>query len=88
MNTDTLVKKLQEQIQGFQSEIDVTEYGIVQSIGDGIARVSGLSKAQSSEMIKFEHGSIGVALNLEDDTVGIIVLGDYLSIKAFDNKII
>lgn len=81
MNTETLVKKLESEIENFQTEIDVTEYGIVQSIGDGIARVSGLSQCKASEMVEFEGGISGVALNLEEDTVGIIVLGDYLSIR-------
>jgi len=81
MNTDTLIKKIEDQISGFKAQVDVTEFGIVQSIGDGIARVSGLSKCKASEMIEFENGSIGVALNLEEDTVGIIVLGNYTEIK-------
>ncbi|MAQ77373.1 F0F1 ATP synthase subunit alpha [Candidatus Campbellbacteria bacterium] len=84
MNTEALVKKLETEIQNFQSDVDVTEYGIVQSIGDGIARVSGLRECKASEMIEFENGTVGVALNLEEDTVGIIVLGDYLSIKEGD----
>lgn len=81
MNTETLIKKIKDQISDFENKVDVTEFGIVQSIGDGIARVSGLKKCKSSEMIEFENGTVGVALNLEEDTVGIIVLGDYLSIK-------
>ena len=81
MNTDTLIKKIEDQINDFEAKVDVTEFGIVQSIGDGIARVSGLSSCKASEMIEFENGSVGVALNLEEDTVGIIVLGDYLGIK-------
>ena len=81
MNTDTLIKKIEDQINNFEAQVDVTEFGIVQSIGDGIARVSGLSSCKASEMIEFENGSVGVALNLEEDTVGIIVLGDYLDIK-------
>lgn len=84
MNTDTLIKKIEDQINDFEAQLDVTEFGIVQSIGDGIARVSGLSKCKASEMIEFENGSIGVALNLEEDTVGIIVLGEYLGIKEGD----
>ena len=84
MNTDTLIKKIESQINNFEAQLDVTEFGIVQSIGDGIARVSGLSKCQASEMIEFENGTIGVALNLEEDTVGIIILGDYLQIKEGD----
>ena len=81
MNTDTLIKKIEEQINDFEVNLDVTEFGIVQSIGDGIARVSGLSQCKASEMIEFENGATGVALNLEIDTVGIIVLGDYNGIK-------
>lgn len=84
MNTETLVKKIQEQIEGFESQVDITEFGTVQSIADGVARISGLSQCQASEMISFEHGAIGVALNLEEDTVGVIILGDYLSIKEGD----
>jgi len=84
MNTEALVKKLETQISNFKSDVDVTEYGIVQAIGDGIARVSGLSECKASEMIEFENGIIGVALNLEEDTVGIIVLGNYLTIKEGD----
>ncbi|MCI5050933.1 MAG: F0F1 ATP synthase subunit alpha [Candidatus Pacebacteria bacterium] len=84
MNTEALVKKLETEISNFQSDVDVTEYGIVQSIGDGIARVSGLTQCKASEMIEFENGTVGVALNLEEDTVGIIVLGDYLAVKEGD----
>jgi F-type H+-transporting ATPase subunit alpha len=84
MNTEALIKKIEDQISSFESTVDVTEYGIVQAIGDGIARVSGLANCKASEMIEFEGGAIGVALNLEEDTVGIIVLGDYLSIKEGD----
>jgi len=84
MNTESLVKKLENQILNFKSDVDIAEYGIVQTIGDGIARVSGLSQCKASEMIEFENGILGVALNLEEDTVGIIVLGNYLSIKEGD----
>ena len=84
MNTDTLVKKLEKEISKFKPEVSVTEYGIVQSVSDGIVRVSGLSSCKASEMIKFQNGILGLALNLEEDTVGIIVLGDYLSIKEGD----
>ncbi|MFT6361080.1 MAG: F-type H+-transporting ATPase subunit alpha [Candidatus Paceibacteria bacterium] len=84
MNTEALIKKIENQISDFETNVDVTQYGIVQTIGDGIARVSGLTQCKASEMIEFENGAIGVALNLEEDTVGIIVLGDYLSIKEGD----
>lgn len=84
MNTETLIKKIEQNIKDFTSEIDVTEFGLVQSIGDGIARVSGLSQCQASEMLEFKNGSIGVALNLEEDTVGVIILGDYLQVREGD----
>ncbi len=84
MNTETLIKKIENQINNFESQIDVTEFGLVQSIGDGIARVSGLSQCKASEMVEFENGTLGVALNLEEDTVGIIVLGDYLDVREGD----
>ena len=84
MNTDTLIKKIEEQIAGFSAEVDVTEFGTVGSIADGVARISGLSECEASEMISFEDGTIGVALNLEEDSVGVIILGDYLGIKEGD----
>lgn len=85
MNTDTLIKKIEEQIEGFQSDVDVTEFGTVQSIADGVARISGLSSCQASEMVSFDNGAVGVALNLEEDTVGVVILGDYLGIKEGDS---
>jgi F-type H+-transporting ATPase subunit alpha len=84
MKTETLVAKIQEQIEGFQANVDINEFGIVQSVADGVARVSGLSQCQASEMISFDNGVVGVALNLEEDTVGVILLGDYLGIKEGD----
>ena len=84
MNTDTLIKKIEEKINAFETKVDINEFGIVQSIGDGIARISGLAEVKASEMIRFENGAVGVALNLEDDNVGVIILGDYLGIKEGD----
>lgn len=84
MKTETLLAKIQKQIEGFESHIDVKEFGIVQSIADGVALISGLSDCQASEMISFDNGVVGVALNLQEDTVGVIILGDYLGIKEGD----
>ena len=84
MKTQTLVDKIQEQIEGFKADIDVKEFGVVQSIADGVARISGLSLCQASEMVSFDNGAVGVALNLEEDTVGVILLGDYLGVKEGD----
>lgn len=84
MKTETLVAKIQEQIEGFKPTIDIKECGIVQSIADGVALVSGLSECRASEMISFDNGIVGVALNLKEDTVGVILLGEYTSIKEGD----
>jgi F0F1-type ATP synthase alpha subunit len=61
---------------------DITEYGTVISIGDGIARVFGLTKVQAGEMVEFKTGIRGMALNLETDNVGVVVLGN----DRYENK--
>ena len=81
---DDLVTELLEQANKFQTKIRQEKIGTVISISDGVAKVSGLAAALSSEMIEFENGEIGVVLNLEDDAVGVIILGDASGIKAGD----
>src|SRR5213076_3478448 len=72
---------LKQQIAGFGSEADVAEVGQVLSVGDGIARVYGLNKVQAGEMVEFENGTRGMALNLESDNVGIVIFGSDREIK-------
>src|SRR3974390_1035476 len=72
---------LKEQIKNFGQEAEVTEVGQVLSVGDGIARVSGLDNVQAGEMVEFENGVRGMALNLEDDNVGIVIFGNDREIK-------
>ena len=84
MSTNTIVKELKKHIDAFQTEVNVTEVGKVIEVGDGIARMSGLDKCQSQEMLEFSGGTIGVALNLEEETVGSIILGPYTHIKEGD----
>ncbi|MCW2949647.1 MAG: synthase subunit alpha, partial [Thermoleophilia bacterium] len=67
---------LKDQIQNYESTGDVSEIGTVVQVGDGIARVSGLSGATSLEMLEFPHGVVGIALSLEEDNVAAILLGD------------
>ena len=81
MTTDKLIEKFKNKIEGFETGIQIDESGTVVSIGDGIAQISGISNCQSSEMLEFESGALGMALNLEEDTVGVIILGDYQKIK-------
>jgi F-type H+-transporting ATPase subunit alpha len=72
---------LKEQIQNFGQEAEVSEVGQVLSVGDGIARVYGLDNVQAGEMVEFENGTRGMALNLETDNVGIVIFGNDREIK-------
>ena len=72
---------LKEEIKNYKADFSPNEVGIVVEVGDGIARVMGLPHIMANEMITFECGSIGIAFNLEEETIGAIVLGDYTAIK-------
>jgi F-type H+-transporting ATPase subunit alpha len=80
MSKNTIVENLRKQIEKFQTDQKTQKVGHVIEVFDGIARVSGLSDLKASEMVTFPRGEIGVALNLEEDTVGIIILGDFSKI--------
>jgi F-type H+/Na+-transporting ATPase subunit alpha len=84
MSTSHIVENLRKEIENFKSQVKVEKVGKVLELFDGIARVSGLSDIKSSEMVTFPTGEVGVALNLEEDTVGVIILGDYSQIKEGD----
>src|SRR4030095_6588379 len=75
---------LRKQLSGFEKEIDIYEVGTVVQIGDGVARVYGLTKCMASELIEFPHNVFGMALNLEEDNVGCILFGDYTLVKEGD----
>lgn len=72
---------LRQQLSGFKTEIELEEVGTVLQVGDGIARIYGLSKVQSGELIEFENGLRGIVLNLEEDNVGAVLLGSSADIK-------
>jgi F-type H+-transporting ATPase subunit alpha len=72
---------LKEQIKNFGQEAEVSEVGQVLSVGDGIARVYGLDNVEAGEMVEFENGVRGMALNLEIDNVGIVIFGEDREIK-------
>jgi len=82
--TEQIIKSLQKNIESFKKDVDVEEIGYVIEIGDGIAKLSGLEKCQAQEMLEFPGGVFGVALNLEEETVGAIILGEYIHIKEGD----
>jgi F-type H+-transporting ATPase subunit alpha len=81
IRTDEITSIIRQQIESFDVDLHVDEVGTVLEVGDGIARVYGLEKAMASEMVEFENGSFGLALNLEEDSVGIVILGDYVDIR-------
>ena len=83
-SSDEIASVLQQEIENFDSKIDVREVGTVLEVGDGIARVYGLSGVMAGEMVEFPNGAIGLAFNLEENSVGVIILGDYLTIKEGD----
>ena len=83
-NSDEIAAVIQKEIETFGSQVDVREVGTVLEVGDGIARVYGLSNVMSGEMVEFPSGVIGLAFNLEDKSVGVIILGDYLTISEGD----
>ncbi len=75
---------LKKQLQGFKTEVELEEVGTVLQVGDGIARIYGLSKVQSNELIEFESGQQGIVLNLEEDNVGAVLLGSSEEVKEGD----
>src|SRR6478735_6384617 len=75
---------LREQLSSFRTEAELEEVGTVLQVGDGVARIYGLTKAQSGELIEFADGLRGLVLNLEEDNVGAVLLGDYSGIREGD----
>ena len=84
IQTDQLTKLLREQIEKFDGSIDVAEVGEVIEVGDGVARVSGLENVMSSELVELPNGVFGMALNLEEDNVGLVLFGETRLVKEGD----
>src|SRR3972149_7187966 len=76
-----LTTSLQSQIDSFTPKVEAVDVGEVIDVGDGIARVSGLANVQSNELVEFSNGTLGVAFNLEEDRVGVIILGEYADLE-------
>ena len=81
INPSEVTKILKEQIKNYGEKTEISEVGKVLSVGDGIARIFGLDNVQAGEMVEFEDGSKGMALNLESDNVGVVIFGDDKNIK-------
>jgi len=84
IRAEEISKIIRDQIGSHAVQVDVAEVGSVISLGDGIARVHGIERAMAGEMLEFSHGVFGIALNLEEDSVGAVLLGDYREIKEGD----
>jgi F-type H+-transporting ATPase subunit alpha len=84
IRADEISQLIREQIENYESKITVDEVGTVITLGDGIARVYGLDKVMAGELLQFPHGIAGLAMNLEEDQVGVVLLGDYTEIREGD----
>ncbi len=84
IRADEVSRILREQIQDYGKQVSVTETGTVLAVGDGIARVYGLDNSQSGELVEFSNGVRGLVLNLEEDNVGVAIMGDFSAIREGD----
>src|SRR5690348_9954989 len=84
INVAEITSVLKQEIAGFESRINVSEVGTVIEVGDGIARIYGLRNAMAGELLEFENGTMGQVFNLEEDSIGSVIFGDYLGIKEGD----
>jgi F-type H+-transporting ATPase subunit alpha len=76
IKADEITKIIQQRIEGYEAGVDIREVGVVTSVGDGIARVYGLDRVMYNELLEFPHGVFGLALNLEEANVGVVLLGE------------
>ena len=84
IKADEITQLIREQIENYETKIAVDEVGTIITLGDGIARVYGLDKVMAGELLSFPHGIAGIAMNLEEDQVGVVILGEYTEIKEGD----
>src|SRR5690242_4056884 len=84
IKAEEISKIIRDQIGSYALDVDVAEVGTIVSVGDGIARVHGVERTMAGEMLEFPHGIFGIALNLEEESVGAVLLGDYTEIKEGD----
>lgn len=83
-DTDQILKQIKNQINSFKTQINVEEVGTITQVKDGMARITGLRKCLAQEMLEFPNGLYGIALNLEKETIGAIILGDFMNLKQGD----
>src|ERR671932_605444 len=78
---DEISSIIRQQIEQYNQDVKVSNVGTVLQVGDGIARIYGLEKVMASELLQFEDGTVGIALNLEEDNVGAVLMGDGVNIQ-------
>ena len=78
---DEISSIIRQQIESYNQEVKVVNVGTVLQVGDGIARIYGLEKVMAGELLEFEDGTVGIALNLETDNVGAVLMGDGLTLQ-------
>jgi F-type H+-transporting ATPase subunit alpha len=84
IKADEITRIIQQQIEGYETEIDIREVGTVTSVGDGIARIHGLDRVMYNELLEFPRNVFGLALNLEEESVGAVLLGESHMVKEGD----
>ncbi len=84
IGANEITELLRQQIEGYEDRVHVDEVGTIVSLGDGIARIHGLDKVMAGELIDFPHGVAGLAMNLDEDQVGAVLLGDYTELREGD----
>src|SRR4030095_6695213 len=84
IRSEEITKILREQLGGFSAGVEVSEVGTVLSVGDGIARIHGLERCMAGELLELPHGVMGLALNLEEDSVGAVLMGEGALIREGD----
>src|SRR5215831_17970806 len=84
IRADEITRVLRSEIENYEQAVNISQTGSIISVGDGIARVYGLERCMAGELIEFPHGVSGIALNLEEDQVGSVLLGDYTELKEGD----
>src|SRR5215510_2601607 len=81
INTADIAEALRKNLEGFKPDVETAQVGRVTEVGDGIASVSGLPGAAVNELLEFESGDVGLALNLDEESIGAVVLGDAAAVK-------
>src|SRR5213592_1130723 len=79
-----ITRIIKEQLGGFTAGVEVAEVGTVLTVGDGIARIHGLESCMAGELLELPHGVMGLALNLEEDSVGVVLMGEHTEIREGD----